>query len=236
MTPLRLVLVSPRNPLNIGAAARAISNFGIGELRLVAPYDVAYVEAKSAVNAAWVLQQARVFDTVPEAVADCTLVVGTSSIGPREVAHPVRRLETGGRLLRRHLESGPAALMFGSEKYGLSNEDLAHCHWLLRIPTRDEHGSMNLGQAVAVCLYELIRSSRAVKAEPAARVRAAAALEERVTALLFEALEKSGYVPERTRSSAERKARQLVRRLGLASKDAEMLQGMLRQIVWKLSQ
>ena len=68
----------------------------------------------------------------------------------------MRRLEYGGRLIRKRLASQPVALLFGSEKFGLSNEDMAHCHWLMRIPTREEHGSMNLGQAVAVCLYELV--------------------------------------------------------------------------------
>jgi len=233
--PLRVVLVSPRNPLNIGAAARAISNFGIGELRLVNPYDVAFREARSAVNAGWVLEQALEFADVAAAVADCSLVVGTTALGPRELAHPMHRLEAGGRLLRKHLAAAPAALLFGSEKFGLGNDDLAHCHWLMRIPTREEHGSMNLGQAVAVCLYELIRSSAAVKAAPGVRQRASAEEEERLSERLFEALLASGYVPERTRASSLRKTRHLLRRMDLVSKAAEVLHGMLRQIVWKLS-
>jgi tRNA/rRNA methyltransferase len=234
--PLRVVLVSPRNPLNIGAAARAISNFGLGELRLVNAYDVAFREAKSAVNAGWVLEQAREFASVAEAVADCSLVVGTTALGPRELTHPMRRLETGGLVLRKHLAGAPAALLFGSEKFGLGNDDLAHCHWLMRIPTREEHGSMNLGQAVAVCLYELVRSSAAVKVAPGVQQRASGEEEERLSERLFEALLDSGYVPERTRESSLRKTRQLIRRMDLASKDAEVLHGMLRQIVWKLSQ
>ena len=64
------------------------------------------------------------------------------------------------------LATSPVALLFGSEKFGLSNEDMRHCHWLMRIPTREEHGSMNLGQAVAVCLYEIIRSPAAAKTAP----------------------------------------------------------------------
>jgi len=154
---LRVVLVSPRNPLNIGAAARAMSNFGFAELRLVNAYDVAFREARSAVNAGAVLDGAREFPTLAEAVADCALVVGTTSIGHRALEHPLRRLELAGAQIRKKLESAPVALLFGSEKFGLSNEDMSHCHWLLRIPTREEHGSMNLGQAVALCLYEITR-------------------------------------------------------------------------------
>src|ERR1700685_4123174 len=158
---LRVGVISPRNPLNIGAAARAMSNFGVFELRLVNPYNVAYLEAKSAVKASKILIDAREFSTVAEAVADGDLIVGTTSIGNRALEHPLRRLETGGRIIAKKLAAAPVALLFGSEKFGLSNEDMSYCHWLMRIPTRDEHGSMNLGQAVAVCLYEIIRTPEA---------------------------------------------------------------------------
>src|SRR5205085_7365140 len=94
---LRVVLVSPRNPLNIGAAARAMSNFGFRHLRLVNPYDVAYREARSAVNAGEILRDTQEFPTLAEAIADCSLVVGTTSLGHRELQHPLRRLEYGGR-------------------------------------------------------------------------------------------------------------------------------------------
>ncbi len=95
---LRVVLVGTRNPLNIGAAARAMSNFGFGRLRLVNPYDVAFREARSAVGAAALLESAEEVRTVAEAVADCTLVVGTTAVGHRELQHPLRRLEYGARL------------------------------------------------------------------------------------------------------------------------------------------
>src|SRR5438105_3635149 len=116
-----------------------MSNFGFFELRLVNPYDVAFREARSAVKALKILENAREFATVGEAVADCGLVVGTISMGPRTLEHPLRRLEFGGRVIARKLASTPVALLFGSEKFGLSNEDLSYCHWLMRIPTRDEH-------------------------------------------------------------------------------------------------
>ncbi len=232
---LSVVLVSPRNPLNIGAAARAMSNFGVGDLRLVNAYDVAFREAKSAVKAGYILEKAREYPTLADAVAGCGLVVGTTSIGNRDVAHPVRRLEYGGRIIRKHLAGGRVALLFGSEKFGLSNEDMAHCHWLTRIPSREEHGSMNLGQAVAICLYELIRSSAAARQTPEAKVPAAASEElERVTLLLLDILGASGYVHARVAGSTELKTRRLIRRMSLTSHDAEVWLGMLRQIEWKL--
>ena len=161
---LRVVLVRSRNPLNIGAAARAMSNFGFQHLRLVSPWEPSYLGARSAVGASQVLLQAEVFGHVAEAVADCSLVVGTSAVGERELHHPLRMLEQGADLIRHNLAAAPVALLFGSEKFGLSNEDLSHCHWLMRIPTRDEHISMNLGQAVAICLHELARTAASVLA------------------------------------------------------------------------
>ena len=132
---LRVVLVATRNPLNIGAAARAMSNFGVSRLRLVNPYPVAFRGARSAVGAATLLAKAKEFPSIDQAVADCALVVGTTSIGHRQLEHPVRRLESGGRAIAKNMASAPAALLFGSEKYGLSNEDMSHCHWLTRIPS-----------------------------------------------------------------------------------------------------
>jgi TrmH family RNA methyltransferase len=231
---ISVVLVAPRNPLNIGAAARAMSNFGVSDLRLVNPYQVAFREARSAVKAQDVLARAREFPTVADAVADGALVVGTTSIGHRVLEHPLRRLEMGGRIIRTKLAKGPVALLFGSEKFGLSNEDMSHCHWLMRIPTRSEHGSMNLGQAVAVCLYEIARSPTAARQGVEIRAAANAADLERLTTFLEEVLAASGYVHERVEGSTELKLRRLVRRMQLTAHDAQVWLGMLRQIRWKL--
>jgi TrmH family RNA methyltransferase len=229
-----VVLVATRNPLNIGASARAMANFGFSRLRVVNPYDVAFREARSAVGAAPLLRAAEECGTVGDAVSDCHLVVGTTSVGHRELQHPVRRLEYGARLIRRALGGGPAALLFGSEKFGLSNEDLAHCHWLLRIPTVDQELSMNLGQAVALCLYELARDPTAVRARPEQLQSATAGDVEQITRLLLETLERSGYVNPVTAGSTEEKMRRLLRRLNVTAKDAPVLLGVFRQILWKL--
>jgi TrmH family RNA methyltransferase len=234
--PLRVVLVSPRNPLNIGAAARAMSNFGCTHLRLVNPYDVAFREARSAVRAGYILEQAQIFETVAEAVADCTLVAGTTAVGNRDLHVPLHRLEAAGDVLREHLATGTAALLFGSEKFGLSNEDMSHCHWLLRIPTRDEHGSMNLGQAVAICLYELRRETQQSSHRFPTPAPATGEDFERLTELLLDVLARSGYVNEKVSRSGELKLRRLIRRLGMPASDAETWLGMLRQVLWKIKQ
>jgi TrmH family RNA methyltransferase len=237
---LHVILVAPRNPLNIGAAARAMSNFGFFHLRVVNPYELAFREARSAVGAAPLLAKAEEFKTLAEAIEDCFLVVGTTAVGLRQLQHPVRRLDQAAHLLRKHLASGRVALLFGSEKRGLSNEDLSHCHWLLRIPTREEHRSMNLGQAVSVCLYELARNPRA-PLKPEKHSAATAADLERLTSLLLDALRSSGYLKSNTVGSQKRrspaptdeKIRRLVRRLHLSASDAELTLGILRQILWK---
>src|SRR6266704_6221092 len=220
-----------------------MSNFGFLHLGVVNPHELAFREARSAVGASPVLVSAQEFKTVAEAVADCTLVVGTTAASRRELQHPVRRLEQGGPLIRKRLASSRVALLFGSEKRGLSNEDLSHCHWLLRIPTREEHRSMNLGQAVAVCLYELARESQA-SLKPEKHVPAAAAYLERLTTLLLDALRSGGYLKsnpsglQKRRSAAptEEKIRRLVRRLHLSAADADLTLGILRQILWKSRQ
>jgi TrmH family RNA methyltransferase len=228
-----VVLVATRNPLNIGAAARAMGNFGFHRLRVVNPYDPAFREARSAVGVSALLASAEEYKSVAEAVADCTLVVGTTAVGHRELQHPLKRLEDGARLIRKRLGSSRVGLLFGSEKFGLSNEDLSHCHWLMRIPTREENSSMNLGQAVAVCLYELIRDASAAR-QPEKIKLATAAEMERITTVLIESLLASGYLNRRRVRDADERLRRLVRRLNLPARDATIWLGILRQIVWKL--
>ncbi len=228
------MLVGTRNPLNLGAAARAMSNFGILHLRVVNPFEPSFREARSAVGpAAAILAHAESFESLAEAVGDCVLVFGTTAIQHREVQHLMYRLDAAAAQVRERLTSGHVAIVFGSEKTGLSNADLAHCNCLLHIPTRDAHLSMNLGQAVAVTLYELMRESKPL---PAAEIEepATAAELERLTAVLLEALQRSGYATPETLAATEEKARRMVRRMRINVRDAEVLLGMLRQILWKL--
>jgi tRNA/rRNA methyltransferase len=231
---LTVVLVESRNPLNIGAAARAMLNFGFTRLALVAPYDLAFREARSAVGAAAVLASAQVFPTLGEALAGSTLVVGAASPEGRVSRQPRRRLADAASRLRSHLSSEPAALLFGSEKFGLSNDHLSHCHWTLRIPTEPDCPSMNLGQAVAVCCYELARVVRTGARGVARKQRAAAGQVERLVERLTGILGASGYIPARTGRSQQLKIRRLVSRLDLSAEDAQVVEGMLRQIAWKL--
>jgi tRNA/rRNA methyltransferase len=230
---LRVVLVATRNPLNIGAAARAMSNFGFRNLRVVNPYEMAFREARSAVGASTLLERAEEHKSVADAVADCTLVVGTTAVRRRTLQHPLRQLESGARLIRKQLASSRVALLFGSEKFGLSNDDLSHCHWLMRIPTCEENISMNLGQAVALCLHELVRDAKTARKVEKLKLATSGEV-ERITTMLLEALRASGFLSRRSVADADQRIRRVVRRLNLPARDAVIWLGMLRQILWKL--
>lgn len=238
-----VVLVSTRNPLNIGAVARAMCNFGFSQLRVVNPYDPAFRAARSAVGAAELLADAKEFTSVAAAVSDCTLVVGTTAVGRRLPQHPWHSLAAGAPWIREATcldktdstaqNTHNIAILFGSEKFGLSNDDLSHCHWVMHVPTEAEQPSMNLGQAVAVCLYELVRGDSKTSSVEKPLAASAGDL-ERTTATLLDALRISGYIGAQASEEKESSVRRMIRRLNLSSEDATLWLGMLRQILWKL--
>jgi tRNA/rRNA methyltransferase len=216
-----------------------MSNFGFLRLRVVNPYEVAFRSARSAVGAEPVLLNAAEHTRVADAIADCSLVVGTTAVGARQIEQPLHTLEDAAARIRGELQGelkhARVALLFGSEKVGLSREVLSHCHLLLRIPTRTEHRSMNLGQAVAVALYEIARDHPSAGDAPQMG-RASAGEIERLHGVLLEVLDRSGYVHPNTQAVVEERVRSLLLRLDPSSPDAELLLGMVRQIEWKLSQ
>lgn len=235
---LCVVLVRTRNPLNIGAAARAMQNFGIRRLRVVQPFDPSFREARSAVGASSLLANAEEFQNMADAVADCSLVVGTAASGTRRADHPVLDLQSGAQVILKKLRraqqgTGRIAIVFGSEKSGLSNDALSYCHWRMHIPTGAQQPSMNLGQAVAVCLYELARGNP--KSKPRELSNSAASEEiERVLDVLLDALTTSGYLKAAPSPEKRNGVRRFLRRLHLNAEDATTLLGMMRQILWKL--
>jgi TrmH family RNA methyltransferase len=247
---LTIVLVGARNPQNIGAAARAMQDFGFSTLRFVndytAPFEAAQLEApKSAVGAATVMRDARSFASLAEAIADCTLVVGTTAIGERTLSQPLLPLiEAAPKLIAALHVSDIArvALLFGSEKTGLTNDQLSHCSWLTTIPMfapeNERHLSMNLGQAVAVCLYELARGGLEGAKEILANTDAPATAEdrERLTQLLLDVMHITEYTRRFPANAQEPQVRSLVQSLGASHSEAETWMGILRQILWSARQ
>lgn len=251
---IAIVLVRARNPNNIGAVARAMHDFGFRDLRLVNEFTVPLEAARSAVDASAVLHAASEFPTVAAAVADCTLVFGTTAVGERELQHPLATLAAAagtivGEVARKggaqaeggthtgNRTAGRVALLFGSEKTGLSNEELSHCDALVTIPMHvyedQRHPSMNLGQAVAVCLYELVRE-REIRHVGRGAAKADAATLERLTKLWEETLAESEYTRHHPANTDAADVRRLVHRMQVDATDAPVWMGILRQILWKL--
>ena len=241
---LAVVLVGARNPSNIGAAARAMRDFGFSDLRFVndyaAPFEAAQLEStRSAVGAAEIMRTARAFGSVSEAIADCTFVVGTTAIGERQVERQVLPLAEAAPLLLDELAkpNGRVALLFGSEKTGLTNDQLSHCQVLITIPmfapAEARHLSMNLGQSVAVCLYELVRAGfeNARELPAIGEPRVTAGTRERLTHLLIEAMDLTGYSRRFPANAREHVVRQLAMDLGKTEDEAATWMGFLRQIL-----
>jgi TrmH family RNA methyltransferase len=260
---LEVILVSPRNPLNIGAAARAMANFGFERLSIVAPFAVNWMEAKSAVGAPDLLREARVFSTLAEAVKDCTLVLGTGSLDRRRPEQAILGLPEAANLIRPILTEDPArgraAILFGSEKHGLTSDDLSWCHAIVVVETSDSQPSMNLGQAVAVCLYEISRTparqgldptlDRALDLPPqtpddlihmgrsaiipGAEHPSSAQL-DRLAGLIEETMEAVNYTTRGIRSANGEALRVLLRRLMPKEADLRRMMGLFRRILWQL--
>ncbi|MFZ0963546.1 MAG: TrmH family RNA methyltransferase [Terriglobia bacterium] len=245
MKPLELswrtVLVRPRNPLNIGAAARALANFGLLEMAVVAPFEPTWVEARSsAVGAEAVMARARAVPTLAGAIGETTLVMGTTT-GSRRIPHrELLPLPELGSWLRLRQARGEAALLFGAEKTGLSNQDMSYCHALVRIPTTPECPSMNLGQAVAVCAYELARAGIVPARPPRLTTHRSqpANLQtlEHILQRAARVLDVSGYLQPRSRAAMLIKLRHFLLDLNLTSNGARILGGVLSQVEWKLEQ
>ncbi len=243
----RVVLVRARNPLNIGAAARAMANFGLRDLAAVAPYDPSWQEARSAAGAEEILKAARATATLAEALDQCSLVIGTTAGARRHLDCDLISLKelpewlaTRCNALASRGAGGleMAALLFGSEKTGLSNEELSYCHALVRIPTAAECPSMNLGQAVAVCCYELARSGLVSLRTPVARVHHSSPASAQSLEHLFQracaVLDESGYLKPKSRAATVIKLRRVLLDLGLTNNDVRILGGVLAQIEWRL--
>ncbi len=254
---VELVLVSPRNPLNIGAAARAMANFGFSRLTVVAPYAPHWREAQSAVGAPGLLAAAREASNLAEAVGDCTFVAGTGTLTHRKPEQPVIPLPELAPLLLRKLDSGApgasvaqpvpkgrippegrVALVFGPEKHGLTRNDLALCHVLVEIPTDPRQPSMNLGQAVAVCLYDLTRLAPGSSAAPAAihapPPAVTSAQLDRLADLVEQTMVAARYSPQSMQQANRHDLHLLLRRLALSPRDLRRILGLFRRILWRI--
>jgi tRNA/rRNA methyltransferase len=241
-----VVLVSPRNPLNIGAAARAMANFGFSRLTVVAPYAPHWREARSAIGAPELLHKAKETESLAEAVTDCTLVIGTGTLTYRKPEQCVVPLPGLAAPVEREMRRcGRVALVFGPEKHGLTRVDLSHCHLFVEIPTDVHQPSMNLGQAVAVCLYELaargfpieegaVTPARPIIAVSSDRRTAISNDLELLARIVEQVMEAAKYSPASMQEANRHDLRLLLRRLAPTEKDSRRILGLFRRILWRL--
>jgi TrmH family RNA methyltransferase len=163
---IRIVLSRPTHPGNIGAAARAMKNMGLGNLVLVAPEKFPHPDASArAADALDVLESARVCAQLGEAIDDCQLVIGTSA-RPRRIDWPTATPREAAARVVRAASAGPVALLFGQERTGLTNEELDRCQVLVTIPTARAYASLNLAAAVQILAYEVFVASAAGAGAP----------------------------------------------------------------------
>lgn len=231
---LRVVLVRPRNPLNIGAAARAMANFGFEDLVVVDPYEPIWRETVSAVGAEDLVLNARAVKTLREAVGDCQLVLGTTAVRERQMKRTVVRLpdlknylrkQAGGKRLK-------IAVLFGPEKTGLGKQDLEHCSAALTIPTSPKQPSMNLSHAVALCCYEFSREN--MDAGPMNSGLATSDECERLLKQVLELFDAAGYLSGDSPQQKAQKIRRSFLQWKLQSTDVRWLHGILRALINKL--
>ncbi|MGG6242277.1 RNA methyltransferase [Nodosilinea sp. AN01ver1] len=241
---IRIVLVEPAGPLNVGAAARVMKNMGLRHLVLVNPQcDLQAEEAqRMAVHGDDVLAAATVVADLPEALVGCERAIATTGRLHRqdqplelpEVALPWLLPPDPGKCFA-------AALIFGPEDRGLSNDELIYAQRWVRIPASDRYPSLNLAQAVAVCCYLLHRSALAEALEAAFPARETAAAAGHSASLdqlegFYRDLEiillKIGYLYPHTAASRMAKLRRLLHRAGPDGKELAMLRGILRQVGW----
>lgn len=232
MTQVRIVLVDTQHPGNIGGVARAMKNMALRDLALVRPRVFPHADATARASGADdLLMQARVHDSVDAAIADCGLILGTTArerVQHFEVFDPrcaaLRLTEAG--------TARPAAVLFGAERIGLTNDDLARCHALLRIPANPEYVSLNLAMAAQIVCYEILLASGAQLPDPQRAVPLASAEEmQKFYTHLEEVLEDVDFT-DRTESGVHLmgRFRRLFNRAAVDANEVNILRGFLTAI------
>jgi TrmH family RNA methyltransferase len=234
VSEIRIILVEPSHPGNVGAAARAMKNMGLEQLVLVRPKQFPHPEATARASGAdTVLTAARVVDSVAQAVAGCGFIAATTS-RERDQNFRVLDVREAARRLVTEAARSPSAVLFGAERTGLTNEELASSHVLARIPTDSVYPSLNLAMAVQLVAYEIHRASGPdpAPASSASLVPLATPEEmERLYAHLAEVLEEVDF-RDRTQSGTHLMARirRFLQRAELDQNEANILRGLLTAV------
>jgi tRNA/rRNA methyltransferase len=243
-----IVLVSPKGPDNIGSTARAMKNFGLSDLRIVQPRCRLEQARMMASHAQDVLENAKVFETLLEAVGECELVVATTARDRRDHTPPISPREVAALFVTQAASS--SAVVFGREEHGLYNDELDLCHVHVRIPAEGDYVSLNLAQAVQVIVYELslarqfgpiivsgsstgtVQHPIPVKQTlPNARIASRAMLDA-MYKHLAELMLEVGYTDEKREDHMLRRFRQFMDRAAMTEYDVNVFRGLLKQGLW----
>ena len=229
-----IILVEPKGSLNIGSACRAMLNFGLSELRLVNPAASHLNDEarRMAVKATPLLENAKIYGDLPQALADCHFTIGTTRrFGKyrRDFFHPDQAA--------RHILSLPVldktALVFGREDHGLATEELDLCQRLMTIPTHDELPSLNLAQAVSICLYELNKARKDVpKADKPSRSLAQGHKLEAMIQHMRQTMTNLDFLDPQNPDHILRDFRQIFGRAQLNDREVQILHGLWSRIDW----
>ena len=224
---MRIVLVEPQHPGNIGAVARAMANFGVTDLALVNGCEInddGYARSKSGKP---ILENLKRFDTMEKALADCDIAIGTSGIKPEGDKRWFRAPKDLKKINELINERENPALVFGRENYGLYREELALCETTITIPTNPDYPILNLSHAVGIVLYEIKRKEK-VKG-PKKRKAVSQEEFERLVERIMEMLEDSSY-PERRLGRSKTTLRRLISRGNPDEGEYENLMGIFKAI------
>ncbi|PVZ62967.1 RNA methyltransferase [Pelagibaculum spongiae] len=240
LSNIRIVLVQTWHSGNIGAAARAMKTMGLSDLWLVNPVDYPSDEATSrAAGAIDLLQNAHVVESLDQAVADCSLVIGTSA-KQRDNKRPLIDAETSAGKLLQEQQNGPVALVFGRERSGLSNEDLARCNYHACVPANPEYPVLNMASAVQLFCYEICKQNRRpVPFNPAIQTTSISVndqaypqrqqldhLHKRIDQLM----DLTGFAPSDSHLQSAEKLQNLLERARPNHKELNLLQGFLESL------
>lgn len=235
LSNVRVVMVRPRGSGNIGSVARAMKNLGAKELAIVGKARTRSFWARAmAVHGRDVLAETKCYESIRGAIADCTLVVGTTCRSGLYRSHSQTPREAAPEIVRA-AQTGKVALLFGPEDHGLSNKDLEHCQLLVTIPTHPGYHSLNVAQAAAICLYEVYIASLSPVRDTGIK-RAEAEQIERLFDIMRNSLLKIGFLDSENPEHMLLALRRILGRAGLEDKDARILTGMFRQIEWYANQ
>jgi TrmH family RNA methyltransferase len=228
---IRVILVRPRNSGNVGAAARALKNMGLGRLVLVAPHRFDQARAaEMAVHAADLVDHRCTVSTVREAVADCGLVVGTTS-RPSAVRRGALTPRVAAREMIAASVLNDVALLFGPEDHGLSGDELELCHRVASIPASGEYASLNLAQAVLLCAYEVFLAAGEVHFG-GDLILAPGERTEFMYTKLEEAFRAVGFLHAGNVEHMMRTIRRILGRSGLSEHDVRVFLAMARRVRW----